>query len=417
MNEGTEAPPPGAGFMAIFRWILVFAMAGLAAFAWIHTRAPEPIAGPAPAKTRYVCPMHAEIVRDEPGTCPICGMSLVARAVEPAEHEHEAPGIELSSERMQRAGVRIGKVERRPLQTRMVASGALVPNEALEAAVEARFSGWIATLPAASTGQRVSKGEILATIDSPELVAAAQTLLAAKAWSGSGNAPLGDAPRQRLELLGLAKEDIDAIEKSGTVGRSFPIRAPIGGVIAEKGAVLGAYVQPGTRLFRVADLSLPWMIAEIPEATAARLSLGTKAEVKLAAYPDRSLPARVSFIYPEVDPSSRALRMRLELERLPKDITPRPGMVGEARIEVAEKIALAVPEESIVDGGAERYVFLATDAHRFAPQSVKLGQRAGGWVEILEGLEEGQEVVTSGTFLIDSESKLRSAVQGFGEHP
>lgn len=468
MPEGEEHAPAGVKTMALVRWILVVAMAVAAGLAWASYSGVLAQVGGAEQQL-YHCPMHPSVIQDHPGECPICGMDLVPVADHgaPGEkavaghggHDHGAapagdpdgdyacpmkctdfrtddpnercpecgmklekvdeapkagvPGlvpVMISDERVQLIGMRTATVGEATLASELRTVGFVAADEEKLVRVHTRFSGWIESLPVAETGRKVKQGETLATIYGPELYAAQQEFLASRGWSGEGAAPLANDARRRLELLGIAGRDIDAIEKSGEPLRAIPIRAPAAGVVVRKNAVQGAFVQPGAELFELADLSRVWVLADVYEHELGRVKPGGVARLQLSAYPGETFEGKVGFVYPTLDPSTRTLRVRVELAN--RDGRLKPGMYGDVTLSLGEAKGLSVPREALVDTGEVQYVFVAKREGVFEPRRVKVGVRAGERVQVLEGLAAGETVVTTGNFLLDSESRLRAAVEG-----
>jgi Cu(I)/Ag(I) efflux system membrane fusion protein len=429
MPEGEEAPPRGAHAMAILRWILIVSMAVGALAAWLSYAGVWKKVGHSPVA--YYCPMHPSVQQDHPGECPICSMTLVPKdkgasakpepTSAPARDGGAVAGlvpIDLSPERIQRMGMRTASVERERLVPELRTVGYVSANEEGLARIQPRFSGWIVDLFVDKTGQRVSKGQALATIYSPELLTAQQELLNARKWSArpTGDAPeshhlsidLADDARRRLELLGIAEEDIATMEKTGKPVRALPLRSTVSGYVTTKTAVQGLYVQPGGELFQIADLSTVWVLADVYENEIDRVRPGAPARLELAAHPGRSFGGRVQFVYPNVDSTTRTLKARLAFKN--PDLWLRPGMYGNVSIQLKAAEGLTIPADALVDTGESQYVFLALAGGHFEPRPVRVGFRSGSKVEILSGLQAGDVVVTTANFLIDSESRLHAAI-------
>jgi Cu(I)/Ag(I) efflux system membrane fusion protein len=356
--------------------------------------------------------MHPQIIQDHPGECPICHMTLEPMPEHLATRADASPtsvpglaAVTLSPERVQLTGLRTATVARKPIGGELRTIGTVAASEKGLAVVSPRFEGWIETLAVSETGRRVKAGQILATIYSPEVLAAQQELLNAQKLSPD----LVPAAKRRLELLGLGPAEIDAILASGQTTRTVAIRAPRSGHVISKGAIQGARVEPGATLFEIADLSTVWLWTEVYEQDAARVHTGQEATLTLSGAPGESWRSKVTFLQPTVDPASRTLRVRVELAN--KDGRLRPGMYGDVTLAGAASDALVVPAEAVVDTGEQQYVFVALDGGRFEPRAVKLGTRSGAEVEVTGGLREGESIVTTGNFLIDSESRLQSALQ------
>jgi Cu(I)/Ag(I) efflux system membrane fusion protein len=374
---------------------------------------------------KYWCPMHPEVTSDDPeARCDKCGgMKLLPRdAPQPADASG-VPGlvpVDISADRIQLMGTRTAKVARAKLAPQLRTVGYVSANEATLAILTARVTGWVEELKVAQSGQRVEKGDVLATVYSPELTTAQQVYVNATKWARDprGAAPTGavvgtidqDA-RRRLELYGVAKQDIEELVKMGKPYEATPLRSPVSGYIARRGALPGLYFTPGTELFQIADLSGVWVIADIYEYDMSRVKVGQKARLVLGAYPGEKFTGRVQFIYPAVNPESRTLQARMEFRN--PGLRLRPGMYGDVIIDLDAADGLAVPTEAIVDTGEHQYVFVAKAGGRFEPRLVQLGTRTEGRTQVLRGLAEGETVVTTANFLVDSESRLRAAVEGF----
>jgi Cu(I)/Ag(I) efflux system membrane fusion protein len=441
MTTGAD-PPRGVAAMSVLRWLLVALLAAVALASVLYvagafTRGAGRGEGAAvgagqPSPTLYTCPMHPQIIRDRPGECPICGMTLVPKQAAgtggaPAAAAQSDGGVaglvpvELTPERIQLSGIRTAPAKREPLRSVVRASGVISPTERGMAQINIRFAGWIQKLRVSETGRPVRKGEILATIYSPDVLRAQQELITARGWSQGSPAgaahglPVGNLAedaRRRLELLGVAETEIAEIVRTGQPLRDVPVRSPVAGTVIRKDAVEGAYVQPGSVLYTVADLSTVWVVAEVSESEVRRVRVGQAARLELPAYPGQTFVGKVSFVYPTLDAQTRTLRLRVEL-RNPKQLL-RPGMYGTILLELPASDGLVVPSEAVVDTGEVQYVFVAKPGGRFEPRQVKVGARADGRAEILDGLRVDEVVVTTANFLIDSESRLRAAVAG---HP
>jgi Cu(I)/Ag(I) efflux system membrane fusion protein len=379
----------------------------------------------------YYCPMHPEVTSDDPNAkCEKCGgMKLVpkpaAAATSPPASEG-VPGlvpVTLTPERVQLMGMRTAAVVHDALATELRTVGTVTTTETGLAVIQTRFAGWIEVLRVTQTGQRVAKGQVLATVYSPELLAAQQEHLNAMRWgaapdggtlSGLSSGLAGDS-RHRLELLGIAPPEIDVLERTGQPIRAIPVRSPVGGYVTQKTAVEGLYVQPGTALFQVADLSRVWVLADVYEYELGRVKVGQSASIELAAYPGETFAGKVAFVYPSLDAATRTLRIRIELKN--PGLRLKPGMYGNVTVQLHRADALIVPADAVVDTGAMQYVFVAKPGGTFEPRKVKTGARAGGKVQVLAGVAAGETVVTTANFLLDSESHLQATILGGGSAP
>lgn len=391
---------------------------------------------------KYYCPMHPEVSSDDPNaTCAKCGgMKLLPRPTNAGGSDDrplasDVPGlvpVELGQQRTQLMGMRTARVTREPLAGALRATGVVTASERGLAQINTRFAGYIEKLLVSETGRRVRRGQALATIYSPEVLRVQQELLTARRWDRPAHeagatpehAPLADGladdARRRLELLGISRQEIEQVLRSGKAIPALAIRSPVDGYVISKTAVEGGVVQPGTPLFEIADLSRVWVIAEVYESEVARVRVGQPARLDLAAFPGETFTGRVTFVHPTLDAASRTLRLRLEFKNRPGNSGPklRPGMYGNVALDVPAASALSVPVEALVDTGDVQYVFLAREGGRFEPRRVTVGARGSDRVQVLSGVQEGDTVVTTANFLIDSESRLRAAVEGrTGELP
>lgn len=371
-------------------------------------------ASPAPgAISHYTCSMHPSVHEDGPGTCPICSMDLI-----PVTKQEVASGeIVVEEGRRQRIGVRTGRVERRQMSREIRAVGRVTYDEAGLAEVSVKYPGWIDRLEVNTTGQAVKKGQTLFTLYSPELYAAQSEFLtflrsqqAARQTAAPARADyLVDAARQRLRLWDLQDWQIARIAKSGKPARHQPIVSPVSGFVIEKNVVAGAAVQPGATLFRIASLDRVWVEADLPESELPLVAVGQQATVTLPYLPGEGMTGRVAFILPYLDAAARTGRVRIELPN--RDLQLKPDMFADVSIQIDGGERLMVAQSAVLYAGARRLVFLDLGEGRLKPRDVEIGAKSGEFVEVLSGLEAGDLVVTSGTFLVAAESRLKSATE------
>lgn len=359
----------------------------------------------------YTCPMHPSVQQHGPGQCPICGMDLV-----PVSQEALKSGVVIIDNfRRQRIGVRTGRVVEAPMTRTVRAVGILEYDERRLAVATAKVRGWVRELEVDAVGDRVKKGQVLLTLYSPELWSAQVELLTAAGQNGRGSR-LSSTARQRLRLFGIADRDIDALLRRGRPSEALPIRAETSGVVIEKSVVEGSPVDPMQPLLRIANLEQVWVKAQIFEDALALVEAGQEASVTLTYDPGRTYSARVDEVYPWVQESSRTGEARLVLDNASGEL--RPGMYATVHLKARLGRRLQVPEEAVLFVGPERLVFVDIGDDRLKPVKVEVGHRAGGYYEVLSGLEEGDRVVTSGGFLVASESRLSSpsGTLGGGDH-
>lgn len=298
--------------------------------------------------------------------------------------------------------------------SRLVRAVATVaPDETRLSHVHTRVTGWIEQLDINTTGERVRVGQPVARIFSPELLASQTEYLAARRSAAGGLASVVvDSGRTRLGVLGMSGYEIDAIEREGTPMRLVTVTAPRGGVVVRRAVTAGTAVDPSMELLTIADLSRVWVIAEIPEGNIRDVRVGSVAALEFAGAGITHRAARVEFIYPTLSDETRTLRVRMSVPNASGDL--KPGMFGAATFEVRSGETLTVPRDALVDTGTAQHVFVAEHG-MFMPRPVVAGERMADRVEILSGLEEGEQVVSSGVFLLDSESRLQAS-GGAGTH-
>ncbi|TWS95705.1 efflux RND transporter periplasmic adaptor subunit [Reyranella sp. CPCC 100927] len=319
--------------------------------------------------------------------------------------------VKISPERIQRLGVRTEIVERRPLTRPVRATGTVQFDERRQAIVALLFEGWIETLVASATGDPVKRGEPLATIYSPALLLAEQDYVLARR-STSAVAGLEVTALQRLRVMRVPEAEIERLRRGGEPRITLTLPAPIDGVVIEKPAIQGMRITTGEPLFKLVDLSAVWVVADVPETEVADIRVGQMAAITTTAYGDSGFTGTVNYIYPSVARETRTVRVRIEIanpeERLKAD------MLASVAIATGDSAPqLAVPESAVIDDGTRRVVLIDKGDGRFEPRTVTIGRKAGAYYPVLEGVSDGERVVVSATFLIDSESNLRAALKTF----
>ena len=306
-------------------------------------------------------------------------------------------------------GVRIEPARRQTVFRHVRSIGEVEVGEDQISVVNLRFSGWVERIHVDKTGDPVERGQTLFEIYSPELVAAQQEYLLALRTQGAGS-DLARSARRKLDLWDLAERDIASIARSGKVRRTLPIRSPRSGFVLHKNVVEGARVEAGEDLYRVGDLSHIWVTAEVYEFDAPWVEVGQPAQMELSYEEGKVLEGKVAYIYPTLNEVSRTLTVRLEFEN--PDMRLKPGMFATVYIQFRRMDdVLAIPTEAILDSGRRKIVFVSIGDGRFEPREIVTGLTGDHHVtEILSGLAEGDQVVVSGQFLIDSESQLQEAI-------
>jgi membrane fusion protein, copper/silver efflux system len=323
------------------------------------------------------------------------------------EGEDEGSAIKIDPVTVQNMGLRTGVVTKGPLRRAIRTVGVIDYNETALSEVTTKYQGWIEKLYVDATGKQVHKGEPLFDIYSPELFTAQNDFLLAR----NSGAALRDAARTKLRFWDISEEQIAELERTGQPKKTLQILAPQDGIVVEKMAVQGQMVEAGMKLYRVADLSTVWVQSQVYEQDLAFVQLGQEALVNLSYLPDRQFRGRVTYIYPTVDEKTRTARVRMEFHN--PGFFLKPGMFATLRIE-SELMpeALLVPDTAVLRSGEKNTVFVALEGGKFEPRTVTLGPRSeSNAYQVLNGLSEGERVVTSGQFMLDSESQLREAIQ------
>ncbi len=455
-------------------WAALCIVAGLRFFApgKFGTGAAGPAS--AAAKSLYHCPMHPAMVSDRPGDCPICQMRMVpietsttaeagetapaavlprkkviyrstmnpneisdkpgkdsmGMEMEPVEVEEATPGggamaeglaaVRIPTRKQQLIGVRTGPVKRAPLVRSIRTLGRVTVDETRLHHTHTKVEGWVETLTVNSTGERVEKGQPLLSIYSPELVATqGEYVLALQA---RGRMPEGALPEivrsadelvesahRRLLLFDFTPEQIEELETTGKPSRTVTLYAPISGYVLQRNVTHGEKITPDTNLLDIADLSRVWVMASVYEYELPFVRTGQQAVMSLSYLPGKTYRGRVALVYPFLDEATRTAQVRLEFEN--PELTLKPQMYADVEIRSDLGERLMVPDTAVLSSGTRNIVFVAEGEGYFEPREVKTGLRFNDSVEILDGLEEGDTVVTSGNFLIDSESKLKAALE------
>jgi Cu(I)/Ag(I) efflux system membrane fusion protein len=331
------------------------------------------------------------------------------------EDEHANDGaVNISPGKIQKTGARSEQVERRVLNVPVRAPGTVQLDERRVSIVSFRFEGFIESVENVTTGQHVHKGQPLMKVYSPALASAAAEYVSVNAArAGSGITSQGvKGTRRRLENLGMSEQAIADIERTGEPALSVAWLAPQDGEILERNAVNGMRAAPGAVLFRIADHQIVWAIADIAERDLGLIAVGQKVSVRPRAYPNRVFTGAVALIYPHMNAQTRTARIRVELPN--PDELLRPDMYADIEIATGtETPVLTVPESAVIDSGQRQVVLLDKGQGRFEPRAVKLGRRGDSRIEITEGVADDDKVVVSANFLIDAESNLKAALQGF----
>ena len=329
--------------------------------------------------------------------------------------------ITIAPERLQTIGVKFQEAARRPLDKVIRTVGRVEIDERLVGRVNLKFEGWIENLRVSAIGDRVEKDQVLFTIYSPDLVATQEEyLLALQSYRELGKSEflevsrgakdLLEATRRRLRLWDIKENHIWDLERTGTVLRTLPIHSPSSGTVIRMDARVGTFVTRGTELYFIADLSRIWILADIYEYELPFIKKGQGATVTLSYDPDAKLHGHVAFIYPTLDPNTRTAKVRFELDNPGEKL--KPGMYANVELKVPLGTRLVVPRDAILESGERQLLFIHHGGGQLEWRNVILGASAGDWVEVTEGIKEGDHVVTGANFLIDSESQLKASVGG-----
>jgi len=405
------------------------------------------------AKTLYSCGMHPQVIQDHPGNCPICGMKLTPvrkqagatgasggsgtikyykSTMIPGEvsdtprkdsmgmdmvpvYEEEAAmdaTISIDPVTIQNMALRTTILTNGPLRRVIRTVGTIDYDEAALADVTTKFKGWVEKLYVNTTGAQVHRGDPLFEVYSPELYSAqTEYLLALQAGTNTGGTVLRETARTKLKFWDISDAQIAELETTRQARKTLQVFAPIDGFVVEKMVVEGQMVDSGMKLYRLADLGLVWVHAQIYEQDLPFIRLGQEAAVSLTYLPDRKFRGRVTYVYPNLDPKTRTVQVRMEFHN--PGYFLKPGMF--ASVELTSELSrsvLLVPDIAVLRSGTKDVVFVAVESGKFEPRTVTLGARAeDDMIQVISGLKAGERIVTSGQFLLDSESQLREAIQ------
>jgi multidrug efflux pump subunit AcrA (membrane-fusion protein) len=369
--------------------------------------------------------MHPQNHYNQPGKAPD-GMDLVPKYADEETHSMSPGTIKLSPERQQLIGVRTTQVESGSLTRTIRTTGLLVADETKIAHVHVKVSGWVENVYADFVGQLVKKGQPLFTVYSPDLVATEQEyLIALKGEDYLGKSPyrqisegansLLSATRDRLKLWDISNDQIEKLEKTGKIERTLTFYSPVTGFVLDRQTYPQSAVGPDKDLYTVADLSDIWVSADIYEYEVPYIRVGQKATMQLSYYPGKTYTGKITYVYPTVDPQTRTVKVRLEFPNPNFDL--KPQMFADVELKVNYGTNVLVPAEAVLNSGSRQTVFVAKGDGYFEPRTIRVGPQIDDKVVVLSGLNPGETIVTSGNFLIDSESQLNAATEGMSPPP
>ena len=366
-------------------------------------------------------PMHPAYKADKPGIAPDCGMQLVPKYADDDMGSMPVGTVKIAPEKQQLIGVRTEKVARQSLVRSVRTTGQLTADETKIAHVHVKITGYIDKVFVDYVGQLVKKGQPLFTVYSPDLVATQEEYLIAKRGAKSlgtsqfaevsqGSESLLRSTRERLKLWDISDEQIRKLDETGEVSKTLTFYSPINGFVIERKAFPQTAITPDMDLYLITDLSTIWVNADVYEYEVPFVKVGQTAEMQLSYYAGKAYTGKITYIYPTVDPVSRTVKVRIEFPN--PNFELKPQMFANVQLKINYGDQVLVPQEAIMDSGDKQYVFVVHDDAMFEPRPIQMGAKFEGKVVVLSGLKAGETIVTSGNFLIDSESRLKSAMGG-----
>lgn len=378
----------------------------------VYQDAETPASGPAAAPVAQGKPLYYRNPMGLPDTSPAPKKDSMGMDYTPvyADDVSGPPGsVTISPERVQRLGVRTEVASERSMTRTIRAVGTVAVDERRIAVIAPRFEGFVEKLLVSAGGDPVRRGQALFEAYSPELAQAEQDYVIGRQVSGA----LGEAALNRLRNLDASPDEVARLRRTGRAGRTISVPSPMDGVVMEKTAVQGMRFPAGETLYRLADLSSVWLLADVFEQDLGLIRPGQDARIAIAAYPDTAFGGKVTFVYPTVSATTRTAKVRVEVAN--RDMLLKPDMY--ATLEIAAPIGsarvLAVPDSAVLDSGTRQVVLVERTPGHFEPHAVSIGRHADGYAEVRSGMTSGDRVVVGANFLIDAESNLRAALQSF----
>lgn len=358
---------------------------------------------------------------DKPGRAPDCGMRLVPQygddtgAVQSSSTVGGYANVSLPPARQQLIGVKLGRAELRSIASTTRTVGRVAVDERRLSQIHSKFEGVIESLHVSFTGQPVRRGQPLLAIYSPDVLGTQQELILAQRNGSDFGKELADAARHRLRLWDMTDAEIAQVARTGHAIRAITLRSPASGVVLRKNAQLGARIMPDDTLYEIADLSSVWVLADVYESEMANLRLGQTAQVTLTSAPGRTWTGRITFVSPVLDEATRTAKVRLEIANA--DGLLKPDMYANVELQQSAIPVLTVPDSAVLQTGTRSVLFVARGDGQFEPREVQPGAKGGGYIEIRRGVAAGETVVIDANFLIDSESRLKSALSQMERTP
>jgi membrane fusion protein, copper/silver efflux system len=439
-DQSAQARPPRVGRKkrVVVRLVVILVLVGLAAAVYVKrgslfsldsqesSSEGQPHAAKAELKVLYwQDPMHPAYTSDKPGKAPDCGMDLVPvyENGPGAGSNLPAGAFQINAEKQQLIGVTYGEVSYGRISKTLRAVARLAYDETKIVRIHTKIDGWIENVYVDFTGKQVEKGQPLISIYSPDLVSTQQEYLLAKRGrselsespfkeAAAGAESLYESAKRRLELWDITDQQIKELDQRGSPLKALTLYAPTNGFVLARNAYPRQRVTPESELYQIADLSTIWALADVYEYEAPEIRLGQQATMTLSYYPGKPFRGRVSYIYPQLDSATRTLKVRIEFPNT--DFALKPDMYANVELTIDYGKRLFVPQEAVLDSGSEQIVFVSHEGGYFEPRKVQLGARVDSQSIVLGGLKAGERIVTSANFLIDSESKLKSAAAGMG---
>ena len=366
-------------------------------------------------------PMHPAYKSDKPGIAPDCGMQLVPKYAEDETAKMPAGSVKIPPDKQQLIGVRTEVVERQSLVRSVRTTGQLTGDETKVAHVHVKTSGYLDKVYVDYIGQLVKKGQPLFTLYSPDLVATEEEYLIAKRGAkdmgssqfpevSQGSQSLLSSTRERLKLWDISDEQIKKLDDTGEVTKTLTFYSPTTGFVTDRKAFPQTAITPDMDLYVISDLSTIWVNADVYEYEVPFVKVGQTADVQLSYYAGKTYTGKITYIYPSADPVSHTVKVRIELPNSNFDL--KPQMIANVQLKINYGKQIVVTQEAVMDSGDKQYVFVVHDGGVFEPRVIQMGAKLEGKVVVLSGLKAGETIVTSGNFLVDSESRLKSAMSG-----